>query len=179
MNEKNNPLLNCYCNKCFRSFIFSDSSNPIYLIEKMDYNFFTICQKCLGKDNCNKYIKKYECQELIIHYLYLYENKFKLEELKDLEKKSEIIDSKIQLYLEIFEEYKNNISKFELIIKKAPLSLRNQAQEKLFQLKKEIIIKNKIIEFYNQYKNFIIINNITSLLHTILDFSNFELNKYN
>ena len=47
-----------------------------------------------------------------------------------------------------------------------------------YNYKKEIIIKNKIIEFYNQYRNFIIINNITSLLHTILDFSNFDLNKF-
>ena len=73
---------------------------------------------------------------------------------------------------------KKIIFKIESIITKAPLSLKNQAQEKLFQLKKEIIIKNKIIEYYNQYRNFIIINNITSLLHSILDFSNFDLNKY-
>jgi hypothetical protein len=128
-NKNKNPLFNCYCNKCFKSFIFSDSSNPIYLIEKINYNFFIICQEYLLKDNSIEYIKKYNCQELLSHYLYLYENKFKLEELKELEKKSEIIDNKIQLYLRIFEEYKNNISKFELIIKKASLSLRNQANE--------------------------------------------------
>jgi len=116
MNENKNPLLNCYCNKCFKSFIFLDSTNPIYLVEKVNYKFFIICKECLEKENCNRYIKKYKCQELISHYLYLYENKFKLEELKDLEKKSEIIDKKIQLYLRVFEEYKNNISIIELII---------------------------------------------------------------
>jgi len=182
MNENKNPLLNCYCNKCFKSFIFSDSNNPIYLIENVNNNFFNICQECLEKDNCHEYIKKYKCQEIINHYLYLYENnhsnRYKLDNIKDLEKQSEKINEKIKLYLNIYDTYKNNISKFELIIKKAPASLRSQAQKKLIQLKKEIIIKNKIIEYYNQYRNFIIINNITSLLHTILDFSVFELNKF-
>ena len=182
MNENKNPLLNCYCNKCFKSFIFSDSSNPIYLIEKMNYNFFIICKECLEKNKCNEYVKIYKCQELISHYLYLYENdnnkKNKLDNIKNLEKQSEKINEKIKLYLNIYDMYKSNISKIELIIKNAPLSIRNHAQEKLLQLKKELIIKNKIIEFYNQYRNFIIINNITSLLHTILDFSNFDLNKF-
>ena len=182
MNENKNPLLNCYCNKCFKSFIFSDSSNPIYLIEEMNYNFYIVCKECLEKNKCNECVKKYKCQELNSHFLYLYENdnnnKKKLDNIKYLEKQSEKINEKIKKYLNIYDMYKNNISKIELIIKNAPLSLRNQAQEKLLQLKKEIIIKDKIIEFYNQYRNFIIINNITSLLHTILDFSNFNLNKY-
>ena len=109
-----------------------------------------MCQKCLEKDNCHKYIKKYKYQEIISHYLYLYENnqtnRNKLDNIKDLEKKSEKINKKIKLYLNIYDTYKNNISKIELIIKKAPASLRSQAQKKLLQLKKEIIIKNKIIE---------------------------------
>ena len=182
ISENKNPLLNCYCNKCFKSFIFSDSSNLFYLIEKVDYNFLIVCQECLKKDNNNEYVKKCECQELISHGLYLYENKYnnisKLDNLKNLEEQSEKINEKIKSYLNIYEEYKKNISKIESIIAKAPLSLRNQAQDKLLQLKKEIIIKNKIIEYYNQYRNFIIINNITSVLHTILDFSNFDLNNY-
>ena len=136
----------------------------------------------MKKDNYNENNKKYKCQELINHDLYLYENKYnntnKLDNLKKLEEQSEMINEKIKSNLNIYDEYKKNIYKIESIITKAPLSLRNQAQEKLFQLKQEIIIKNKIIEYYNQYRNFIIINNITSLLHTILDFSNFDLNKY-
>ena len=136
----------------------------------------------MKKNNRKEYVKKFECQELISHGLYLYENKYNnasnLDNLKNLEEQSEKINEKIKLYLNIYDDYKKNISKIESIIAKAPLSLRNQAQEKLLQLKKEIIIKNKIIEYYNQYRNFIIINNITSLLHTILDFSNFDLNNY-
>ena len=93
ISENKNPLLNCYCYKCFKSFIFSDSSNLFYLIENKDYNFLIICQECLQKTNYNEYIKKCECQELISHYLYLYENKYnntnKLDNLKNLEEQSE------------------------------------------------------------------------------------------
>ena len=135
LKESKNPLLNCYCSKCFKSFIFSDSSNLFYLIEKVDYNFYIICQECLKKNNYNEYVKKYECQELISHYLYLYENKYnntnKLDNLKILEEQSEIINEKIKSYLNIYDEYKKNISKIESIIKKAPISLRDQAKEKL------------------------------------------------
>ena len=124
--ENKNPLLNCFCNKCFKPFIFSDSSNQFYLIEKVDYNFFIICKECLKKDNYNEYIKKCECQELISHYLYLYENKYnninKLDDLNNLEEQSEKINEKLKSYLNIYDEYKKSISKIESIIKKAPLS---------------------------------------------------------
>ena len=179
INENKNPLLNSYCNKCYKSFIFSDSENPFYLIEKVGYNFYIICKECMEKDNYKEYIKKYECLELINHYLYLYEdqnnNRNKLDALKVLEKKSESMNKTIKSYLNLYDEYKVNISIIELIIKNAPLSLRNQAKEKLLNLKKEIIIKNRIIEYYKQFSNFIIINNMSSLLNTLLDFSNFNL----
>ena len=51
--EIENPLLNCYCNKCNKSFIFSDEKNPFYLIETEENNFIIICEKC-DKSKCNK-----------------------------------------------------------------------------------------------------------------------------
>ena len=122
ISENKNPLLNCYCYKCFKSFIFSDSSNPFYLIEKKDYKFIIICHECLKKNNRKEYVKKFECQELISHGLYLYENKYNnasnLDNLKNLEEQSEKINEKIKLYLNIYDDYKKNISKIESIIAK-------------------------------------------------------------
>ena len=68
----------------------------------------------MEKNNCKEYIKKYECQELINHYLYLYENKYNnstnLDNLKNLEEQSEKINEKIKTYLNIYDKYKKNIS---------------------------------------------------------------------
>jgi len=74
------------------------------------------------KNNYNEYIKKYKCQELINHYLYIYENKYnnanKLDNLKNLEKQSEKINEKIKSYLNIYEEYKKLFLKLNQLLQK-------------------------------------------------------------
>ena len=76
----------------------------------------------MKKNNRKEYVKKFECQELISHGLYLYENKYNnasnLDNLKNLEEQSEKINEKIKLYLNIYDDYKKNISKIESIIAK-------------------------------------------------------------
>ena len=185
--EGNNPILNSYCLNCYKSFIYSDNKCPFYLIEEKDYNFFIICENCIDTSKLKEF-KKINFKELIQHNLYLYENNSndnKLDKLEDLENKSNENDLEIKTHLKSFEDYKNNILLFESIIREAPLSLRKKAEEKLLLLKKEIKIKDILIKYYNEYKNFIIINNICSLFHTIIDFSNLKLsektkiNKYN
>ena len=63
----------------------------------------------------------------------------------------------------------------ESYIKNTFSSLRKKAEEKLNILKEENKVKKIIIEYYNQYNNFIIINNTISLLSSILDFNDLNL----
>ena len=76
--------------------------------------------------------------------------------MKNFKKINENIDS----YFGSLNDLKNNIFKFELILKNGPLSLRKKCSEKIYFLKKEIEIKNKIIEYHKKFSNFITINNI-------------------
>ena len=174
-----NPLLNSSCRKCNNSFIFSDI--PFFLIEQTNNNYFILCNNC-SNNNKDEYVKKINLEDLMIHYLYLYENgqnEYKLDKLKEIESKSQKYNKLIEENLKFYEEYKNNILFIESIIKNVPLSLKKKAEEKIINLKNEIKIKNKIIEYYNEYKNFITINNMCSLLHSILDFSNLNLKNNN
>ena len=186
--ENKNQLLNLICKSCNKSFIFSDDKNPFYLIEKnntIDDNddnneYFIICSKCLKNNKYNEYKKKVNCEELMGYYLYLYDNGEKenqTNKIKDLDKSFDKYNKEINEHLIYYEEFKNKISFFESIIKDAPLTLRKKAEKKILKLKKEIEIKNKIIEYYNQLKNFITINNMLSLLHTILDLSEINNSK--
>ena len=112
--------------------------------------------------------------ELNHHYLYLYINRDQdgeLDKLKNLETESNKIKEKINKQFKVFEEYKKKIILIESYIKEAPLSLRKKAEEKLLNLKKEIKIKEILIKYYYQYSNYIIINNMCSILHTILNIS--------
>ena len=116
----------------------------------------------------------------MIHYLYLYDNgqnEYKLDKLKETENKLQNMIKQIDENIKIFEEYKNNLLFIESINKNVSFSLRRKAEDKIINLKNEIKIKNKIIEYYKEYKNFIKISNMCSLLHSILDLSDLNLGK--
>ena len=186
INGNNNPLLNSICQKCKKSFIFSQGNNPFYLIEKENKKFFIKCKNCLELDEdneANENGNKIKCDELLEHFDKFYKNEEeekyimkKLLELRD-EKSDKDIDRDIIKYLKEFENYKKHISIIEDILKNynLPLSLRQKVEKKLFDVKYDIKIKNKIIDFYNEIKNSITIENIISMLHNILDFSNFKM----
>ena len=182
--QNNNPLLNSFCKKCNNSFIFSQYSNPFYLIEKENKKFFIMCKQCLELDKVKEYQKKIKCNELLEHFDKFYKNGeeeksiYKLELLKTADEKSDKdIDKDIEKYLKHFGIYKNNILIIEDILKNyiLPLSLKQKVENKLSNLIKDIKIKNKIVEYYNEIKNSITRENIISMLHNIIDFSNFEL----
>ena len=86
-------------------------------------------------------------------------------------------DKDILNNLNNFEMFKKHISIIEDILKyySLPLSLRQKVENKISKIKKDIKIKNKIIEYYNENKHLITIENIISMLHNILDFSEFNL----
>ena len=181
LNENKNYLLNSHCKFCNKIFIFSDNNNPFYLIENYKDEFLVICEECFKINNIKDYRKKIKFEELIHHNLYLYDNEKNNNELntyKINEQQNEKINKIIQKNLKALDEYNNNLLFIESIIKDVPKSLRIKAEKKLSYLKKEIIIKKKIIEYYNKFSNFIIVNNMILLLKTIFDFSDLYLLKY-
>ena len=175
-----NPLIDSFCFKCLK--IYQYSEKDFYLIEKSDYKFYVICQNCLKKVDFKEYQKILNLKELIEHNLTIYEKNKNLENLKNME--IEFLKNQNNLLIKIkeFKKYQEQLKLIETIIKNTTSSLRKQAEEKLIKLKKEIIIKNKIIELFNHYRNYIIGNNINALLTNILDFKCLKLlkeKKYN
>ena len=129
----------------------------------------------MGKEKQSNYRKKINLKNLIEHNLIIYDKNKDINKLKNTEQQLLKYKKEIEQNLLIFEEYEKEIIVLESYIKNTFSSLRKKAEEKLNILKVENKIKKIIIEYYNQYNNFIIINNIISLLSTILDFNDLNL----
>ena len=71
LNKYNNPLSNSNCQKCLKKINYCEKE--FHLIEKPNYTFFVVCNECLYLKEYKDYIKKYTIQELIGHYLYIYD----------------------------------------------------------------------------------------------------------
>ena len=173
--EKNNPVLFCKCKKCKKLNSFSKDGNPLYLIEKKNDIFYIICENCLENEKDERYVRKILVNELMNHSLDFYVRDIRYTKLKELDKHSQKINNEIDYYLKIFENLKDNIFIIELIIKELPTTLWKKAREKIKNIKLDIEIKKMIIDYNNQFSNFITVNNKLSVLYSIYDFSGLKL----
>ena len=142
----------------------------ILLIEEKINIFYILCQNCLDIKKYKINTKKIECKELLLHYLNLYDNGEKENILDNLNKTTNDllkIKDEISSTINHFEIFKKHISIIEEVLKyySLPLSLQKKVEEKLIEIKKDNIIKNKIIEYYKEFKHFIIIENVISILY--------------
>lgn len=169
-----NPLLKSCCHKCKNNFMLSEDS--FYLFEDADYNFIILCQNCLIKTETREYKKKIKLNYLIEHNLSIYEKNKNLDTIKNLETKFSNNKKNILLNVEIFKKYEKDLLIIESIIKNNQFSpLSKNAEDKLNNLKKELKIKKKIIESFKQYNNFILGNNILSLISNLLNIDSLNL----
>ena len=83
LKKYNNPLSNSNCQKCLKKITYSERA--FYLIEKPNYTFFVVCNECLSHNEYKDYIKKYTIQELVDHYLYIYDGGGGLDKIKQTE----------------------------------------------------------------------------------------------
>ena len=83
LKKANNPLLNSFCHKCLKNVNYSQKN--FFLIEKPDYIFFIVCEKCINTKEYKDFIKKIEIKNLIEHNLSIYEKNKDLGKIKELE----------------------------------------------------------------------------------------------
>ena len=166
----NNPLLNNICDNC-------SENKSYFLVEKSDYDFFTVCKKCINKEKYLNPSKKFKLTELAKHGLYLYEKNNNLDEIKNVESLFLDMRSFLIKNLEKIKDYEENLNQVELISQNTFGKLHKNAEIKLAKLKIELKIKKTIIKSFYEYNNFITGNNIISILSTILDLSELNLKR--
>ena len=121
----NNPLFKCYCHKCLNAFHFSEKN--FYLIEKIDYKFFVICESCINEDEYKDTIKKLKMKDIIEHNLFIYEKNKDFDKIKDLETKFLAEKTNLIKNLEIINDYEKKLDLIELISNNIFGSLRKIA----------------------------------------------------
>ena len=176
LKKANNPLLNSFCHKCLKNVNYSQKN--FFLIEKPDYIFFIVCEKCINTKEYKDFIKKIEIKNLIEQNLLIYEKNNDLGKIKELET-NYLKEDKINIInnLKIFEEYEKNLNLIEIINKSAVVSLRTKAEQKINKLKQILKIKKIIIDNFHKYSNYIIGNNMFNLLKTIPDLNILDLSR--
>ena len=121
--------MNSLCQKCSKKINSPDKS--FYLIEEPDLLFSIVCDKCSEEKEFQSYLKKLKINELIKHYLYIYEKNKNLDKIKQLEQNFLEEKTFILNNLIILKDYEEKLNLIELISQNTFKPSRIKAEKKI------------------------------------------------
>lgn len=184
-------ISDCTCNECYRSFIYSEKEKPFVLVEEKNKVFIVLCFDCLKKrENIKKSdnLRIIKFEDLIESKPFIYDkiinddnnnNNINNENyINDIEKKTESYNDDIQNLLFLIQGNENNINIIETNFTYIPFSLKEKYDRKMKSLKQFLYIKKKILNYYDEFNNFVTRINMLSSLNTIINLSSLKLYKF-
>ena len=187
INGNKSIISDCTCNKCYRSFIYTEKDNPFVLVEENNKKFIVLCSNCLQKrENIKKTdsLRIIQFEDLIESKPFIYDkiindnnNINNINNINDIEKKTESYNDDINNFLFLIKGNENNINIIETNFTYIPFSLKEKYESKMKLLKQILYIKKKIQNYYNDFNNFVTRINMLSSLYTIINLSSLKLYK--
>ena len=194
INGNKSIISDCTCNECYRSFIYTEKDNPFALVEENNKLFTVLCSNCLQKkENIKKAnnIRIIQFEDLIESKPFIYDkiindnnknnnnndNINNENNINDIEKKTESYNDDINNLLFLIQGNENNINIMETNFTYIPFSLKEKYENKIKSLKQFLYIKKKILNYYNEFNNFVTRINMLSSLNTIINLSSLKLYK--